>query len=341
MKITITITLICAIIFGCQPRPETNPNALTEPLTLENKEVGWKIEVPAGWEIISEDETKESDQRGVDAIVEAVDIEVDMSGFLNLLNIQKDESNFLNIYAEPFFEEYLGEWELTNQYTQDILVATYESQGVSPKISPVSIAEISGLEFRTYTADLSANRSGKKVKQTFYSRLHNGYDLSAILTFTDETINEEMTEIWKSSVLVTIELPDSIKTHYAEMNSDYDTYILDADGGFAQKKYGVAKFWYQKANDLNPLDDYAKNQLVKCELFVDEVSQQEMAKLELDWQYQKVIAKADELFNTNHYLDAHSYYQRALAFKPEDQYPKNKMTEAAEIIRLDYPDWTP
>ncbi|NOQ70422.1 MAG: hypothetical protein GQ574_00380 [Crocinitomix sp.] len=341
MKITLVLVFFCAVLYSCEPRPETNPNALTEPLTLENKEVGWKIEVPAGWEIIDEDESRESDQLGVDAIVEAVDIEIDVTGLLNLLNIKKEETNFLNICAEPFFEEYLGEWEATNQFMQEILIATYESQGISPNISPVSIAEISGLEFRTYTMDLSENRSGEKVKQTFYSRLHNGYDLSATLTFTDESIKEEMIEIWKSSTLDIRELPDSIKTHYAEMDSIYNTYILNGEGGFAQEKYGVAKFWFQKAKEFNPLESYAKNQLVKCELFIDEVGQQEMAKLEVDWQYNKVIEKADEYFASGSLEDAYSYYQRAVAIEPANQDLKDKMAETEKLIQMDYPEWTP
>lgn len=340
MKFGILLFLASAIFVGCNFDPPVNPDALAEPLTVENKEVGWEIEVPAGWEMLSEVETEVSNQRGYKAIEESLDLEIDATALIQLLDIKKNETNVLAITAEPFFEEYIGEWEATNVYIQEILIATYEDQGFTTEISSIETEEIDGLEFMTYSIKIFKAENENPIHQTFFSSMNNGYDISAALTYTNDLVKDEMLAIWRSSQFKVREKSAKEKAHYAKMDSDFKIYITKGNEAFSQLKYGAAMFWYEKGVELNPSYEYAIDQLAKCESIADDASASEYELLRA---YQNVIDRADELFKAKNYLEAKTYYDRALGLDPAQQYPKDQTILITDtILKMDYPeDWEP
>lgn len=341
MKHVVLLFLICGLVYKCKFEEPVNPNALTEPLTVENEEVGWKIEVPAGWEVASEDESKETNKRGIEKIEEAMDSDYDTSEWFSLLSITKNETNILAISAEPFFEEYINEWEVNNEFLREILLITYADQGMTAEFSPVIDVDINGVEFNTYSISISKLGDSKTIKQRVYSTLHNGYDLSASITYADDEIKDEMISIWKTSEFEIKQMPDSLIEHYAKMEKTYTAHVARGDQAFEQSKFGEATFWYTKAYELNPLDEYPISQLNVCEDLWNESSEKEMEAVELEWQFQQIVDKADELFETRYIMDSYDYYQRALTIKPNDTYVKNKLLENKRLIQMDWPDWTP
>jgi tetratricopeptide (TPR) repeat protein len=339
MKFGILVILVSLVLFGCNFEAPVNPNALTEAITVENKEVGWKIEVPAGWEMKSEEEAEVHSQNGLEKIEETLNQEITADGLLHLLHITKNESNILAVTAEPFLEEYINEWELNNELLREILLATYENQGMPAEMSAITTEDVNGINFITYSI-LITRQDGNTVKQRIYSTFHNGHDLSVSITYLDESMKDEMISIWKSSEFKVKEKTAAEKAHYAKMDSDFNLYISKGDGAFEQETYGEAMFWYEMASLLNPASEYAINQFEVCNEKGDDNS---YATLEVLRQYQNVIDKADALFKAKNYSEAKTYYERALDLDPSHQYPKDQIILITDtILKMDYPeDWKP
>jgi NADPH-dependent glutamate synthase beta subunit-like oxidoreductase len=55
---------------------------------------------------------------------------------------------------------------------------------------------------------------------------------------------------------------------------------------------------------------------------------------EMEWEenYNKLITKADHSFANGEYQDAENLYQRALGLRPDDKYPKQRLSEIKKLI---------
>ena len=109
-------------------------------------------------------------------------------------------------------------------------------------------------------------------------------------------------------------------------NTLYDMAIASAEKLFQAKEYEKAKTEFEKANKILPTDTYAKerlNEIIK--ILVDRQSMEEM--------YAKSIASADKLYNAKSYQGALLEYQNASSYKPEEIYPKDRITELTALIK--------
>ncbi|MBL4752809.1 MAG: PorP/SprF family type IX secretion system membrane protein [Flavobacteriales bacterium] len=59
---------------------------------------------------------------------------------------------------------------------------------------------------------------------------------------------------------------------------------------------------------------------------------------EIDARYDELIAEADSLFEAGKYEEARSAYEQALALKPDEQYPKDKIAEIDSMKNSQYDD---
>ncbi len=118
----------------------------------------------------------------------------------------------------------------------------------------------------------------------------------------------------------TSQLTDAKKTEFNKL-------VRDADLLFSQNKFLDAKKAYESALVVNPLDSYASKQLEKC------VANEKLkGKEEENKSYQKIINKGDEKFGNADYQGAKNLYERALEFKPNDPYPKQKLKEIEDLL---------
>lgn len=109
-------------------------------------------------------------------------------------------------------------------------------------------------------------------------------------------------------------------------NSQYDEYIKIADTYFEKKDWVNAKTNYQKALDLKT-DSWPIEQIAK----IDKAMQDESIG-QVNEQYNKIIAKADELFNAKEYEKSLGYYQRALGIKKSDAHAISRVDEIDRIL---------
>lgn len=118
---------------------------------------------------------------------------------------------------------------------------------------------------------------------------------------------------------------ETIVNGIEKTEADYARFIKEADAFFAAEKLNEALTSYTSAEKLKPAETYPKTQISKINTLLAE---QKKANEE----YQKIIAAADDLFNTLKYKEAISEYRKALAIKPAETYPLSKIAETEKLI---------
>lgn len=104
--------------------------------------------------------------------------------------------------------------------------------------------------------------------------------------------------------------------------NNYDEAITKADDAFGIKDYTVARFFYYKASDLKPNEDYPRNQIELIRKLVDA----ELSSVDRTG-YDKIIGQADEEFMKKNYTGSKFYYYKALEIKSWEKYPKDRIHE--------------
>jgi len=91
---------------------------------------------------------------------------------------------------------------------------------------------------------------------------------------------------------------------------------------------GVAKTEFFRPKNIGYPDEFKElivsesgDKLKMKEIFTDHTAA-----------YNESIKKADELLNEKKYADAKSLYEKALTYKPSEEYPKNKIEKINSIL---------
>lgn len=107
-----------------------------------------------------------------------------------------------------------------------------------------------------------------------------------------------------------------------QLVSSYDDAIKRADDAFGIKDYSVARFFYLKASDIKPVDEYPKNQVELIRKLIDsQLSANDVTGYDL------AISKADDAFVKRNYSIAKFYYYKAIEIKSWEKYPKDRINE--------------
>lgn len=117
----------------------------------------------------------------------------------------------------------------------------------------------------------------------------------------------------------------------AETNKEqqYMSLLASADQLFGSEKYEDARQKYQEASKIKPNESYPKERIAESNKRFKELKAKQEAEAALaakDRQYRDEIAKADEEFQAGNYQNAKTYYQNAIGYKPDEDYPRNQLT---------------
>ncbi|MGE5447262.1 MAG: hypothetical protein ACM3PR_02795 [Bacteroidales bacterium] len=104
--------------------------------------------------------------------------------------------------------------------------------------------------------------------------------------------------------------------------TNYDEAIKKADTAFGIKDYNVARFFYYKAIDLKPGEEYPVNQVELIRKLVDS----QLSAIDRTG-YDNIIKKADEAFDKKNYSVAKFHYYKAMEIKSWEKYPKDRIHE--------------
>ncbi|MCD4665826.1 MAG: hypothetical protein K8R68_11200 [Bacteroidales bacterium] len=108
-------------------------------------------------------------------------------------------------------------------------------------------------------------------------------------------------------------------------NKGYDDAIVEGNNLFALQQYQEAKLSFMKASNIKPKEQYPKDKIAE----IDELINNQNA---IRTEYNRIVGAADRMFESNEYDKSKAKYDEALALLPDEQYPKDKLTEIGEIL---------
>ncbi len=108
------------------------------------------------------------------------------------------------------------------------------------------------------------------------------------------------------------------------LDDDYSKAIAAADANFNGSKWQDAITGYEAALKLKSREKYPQDQIAAAKAKLEDIAKQKA----LDQQYTDKISEADAAFGKEKWQDAITAYQAASGLKPNEQYPKDKVTEA-------------
>ncbi len=114
----------------------------------------------------------------------------------------------------------------------------------------------------------------------------------------------------------------------------YDEVIRAADQFFAQKNYANAKTSYEQAIGLIPAEAYPRQRLEETMKAIAEQERILADQKAKDLSYNQALANADKFFRAKDYVQARDEYSRALSLKPNEAFPKSKVAEMENLIRI-------
>jgi tetratricopeptide (TPR) repeat protein len=107
-----------------------------------------------------------------------------------------------------------------------------------------------------------------------------------------------------------------------QLVATYDDAVKRADDAFGIKDYSVARFFYLKAGDIKPNEEYPKNQVELIRKLIDsQLSANDVSGYDLS------ISKADDAFAKRNYSIAKFFYNKAIEIKSWEKYPKDRINE--------------
>ena len=113
-----------------------------------------------------------------------------------------------------------------------------------------------------------------------------------------------------------------------ELAEKYAAAIAKGDAAFGAKDYAGAKTSYTEASALKATEKYPKDKITE----INAILAKEMGAKELEKKYADAIAKGDAGLGAKDYATAKTQYTSALALKPNEQYPKDKLSEIEKAL---------
>ena len=110
----------------------------------------------------------------------------------------------------------------------------------------------------------------------------------------------------------------------------YKKIVDAADKALDNESFDEAEDLYKRANSFRPEDPYPLEQIAKIE-DLKKAAASRSEQEAIDKEYDDLIAKADDNFDSKNYQDAKNYYKQALKVK-QKQYPQDQIQRIDDLI---------
>lgn len=188
--------LLCGCLSACQsPAPQTEKPKL---LSYTSKEIGWTIEVPEGFKMISRAKIEVNDQKGKEAINEVYDGEISTDSLQHLVSFQKNQLNIFDSTIEPYEEKKAGEYEANNRALRELIFDTYHNQKIKADTSS-GRETIQGHLFNAFYIKVYGPSGDVLMHQVMYNMVKNGYDFGVNINYNNEADKKAMLDAFRNS----------------------------------------------------------------------------------------------------------------------------------------------
>ena len=121
------------------------------------------------------------------------------------------------------------------------------------------------------------------------------------------------------------------KQQQEEINQRYLVEIQKADQLFTSKNLDAAKSAYQEAKSIKPGEQYPLQRIQEIDRQI--LAEQSRKQQQIAEGYQNAVNAGNSLLAQKQYRSARESFQKALTFKPDDVFAKNKVMEIDNLIR--------
>lgn len=194
----LAICLIFAISCKKDPNKSIDEGSVKNS-SYTNKEIGWTINIPKGWEIVSMEQKKALQDKGSDLFKGTYGEDIDTSLLKNLIGFKKDAFNSFLSTSEPYDVETDGNWEINNQSIKEFIYDTYVNQGIRVDTTATTIENVGGLDFYSFRFTIYSPEGKLILNQILYDRLINGLTFSVVINYNNNTMKNEMLNAWLKS----------------------------------------------------------------------------------------------------------------------------------------------
>ncbi len=246
--------------------------------------------------------------------------------------LEELESNYAKAISEG--DEFLAEEKFARAKAAYELALSYkaEEQYPSQKITEIDgilaeNARLQGIE-DTYNEKIAA--AEKAHKEGNYDLAKEHYGQAQLIKPEESYPAEKIAEI-DARIAEEARLAEQERQRILEEN--YAAFIKAADDYFNDESYAAAKTEYRKASELKSGEQYPQDKIIEIDAILAE-----KARLSgIEEAYSEAIAGADTFLAGQQYAEAKAAYEQASNIKPDEEYPKQKISEIdatlAEIAR--------
>lgn len=114
----------------------------------------------------------------------------------------------------------------------------------------------------------------------------------------------------------------------AELETNYKNVIASADKAFQDKQYQLAIEKYQEAIAIKEGDPYPSQKIEEINGLLAAAN----SKNQKEAQYQQAVTAGDAAMSSGQYAQAKSSYEQALGIKPNENYPKDQIAKADQML---------
>ncbi len=118
---------------------------------------------------------------------------------------------------------------------------------------------------------------------------------------------------------------DELLAKQEAKEQEYQNKIKEADQALASQSYENAKTLFQEASSLKPTETYPLDKIKEIDTLLAEQAKK-------DENYNAAIQKGDQALAAEDFEAAKTAFNEAIAIKPDEQYPKDKLSEIEGIV---------
>jgi tetratricopeptide (TPR) repeat protein len=152
-------------------------------------------------------------------------------------------------------------------------------------------------------------------------------------------INSQLNKQQNASVQAEKQAEIEARKAVESMEEKYNQALAKASVAYTRKDYEAAKQFYQEALKIKPEEQTPKTRMQEIETILSKKAAENEARAAetvrreaAEKEYRSLIASADEAFRTKSYDEAKAAYSKALAMKPSDAYPSQRVKAIENVM---------
>ncbi len=119
-----------------------------------------------------------------------------------------------------------------------------------------------------------------------------------------------------------------------EKKQNYDDAVKRGDELFNEKNYTDSRAAFEAALRFIPSESYPKQRIQEINNKIAEQNKLIQEKQAIENAYLTALKSADKYYKAKEYTGARDEYNRAISLKPDESYPRMKLEEVEELIRI-------